>query len=510
MAERIAAQLTKLLGEDAVTSHHGSLSRERRLDAEERLKAGRLRALVATASLELGIDIGDVDLVIQVGATRSIATFLQRVGRSGHALAQDAQGPALPAHPRRAGRGGRAAALRARTASSTARPRRRAALDILAQQVVAACVPEEWRRGAQLLDDGTPGLALPRPRPAKTSTRWCASTAEGRRALLHRDGVQRPAARDQARAHGRAALRRRHPRHRGLPGAPGAGGHAGGHGQRGLGHRVQRRRHLPARQHVVADPARRDRESCAWPTPRASRRRLPFWLGEAPGRTRELAAEIAVLREEAAETTTRPRRSSRPRADPLCPRAPRSRSPSTSRPDARRWAPSPRSSGWCWSASSTRAAACSSWCTRPSGRRSTAPGAWPCARSSASASGSSCRRPPTKKRSCSRLGPQHSFELERGLRVPAAGHGARDVLIQALLAAPMFETRWRWNAQRSLLLERSRNGKKVPAALLRMRADDLLARRLPAGAGLPGDAARRPHRSARWTTRSCARRSRTA
>src|SRR5207245_784645 len=80
MAERIAAQLTKLLGEDAVTSHHGSLARERRLDAEQRLKAGQLRALVATASLELGIDIGDVDLVVQVGATRSISTLLQRDG----------------------------------------------------------------------------------------------------------------------------------------------------------------------------------------------------------------------------------------------------------------------------------------------------------------------------------------------------------------------------------------------------------------------------------------------
>ena len=96
MAERIAAQLTRLLGEDAVTSHHGSLSKARRLDAEQRLKAGKLRALVATASLELGIDVGDVDLAIQVGATRSIATFLQRVGRAGHVLRKVPKGRLFP------------------------------------------------------------------------------------------------------------------------------------------------------------------------------------------------------------------------------------------------------------------------------------------------------------------------------------------------------------------------------------------------------------------------------
>ena len=96
MAERIAAQLTRLLGEDAVTSHHGSLSKARRLDAEQRLKAGTLRALVATASLELGIDVGDVDLAIQVGATRSIATFLQRVGRAGHVLRKVPKGRLFP------------------------------------------------------------------------------------------------------------------------------------------------------------------------------------------------------------------------------------------------------------------------------------------------------------------------------------------------------------------------------------------------------------------------------
>src|SRR6185295_5934013 len=84
------------LGEDAVTAHHGSLSKEKRLDAEHRLKTGGLRALVATASLELGIDIGHVDLVCQVGSPHRIATLLQRVGRSGHTINGTPKGRLLP------------------------------------------------------------------------------------------------------------------------------------------------------------------------------------------------------------------------------------------------------------------------------------------------------------------------------------------------------------------------------------------------------------------------------
>ena len=93
LAERLARHLSERLGDDAVTAHHGSLSKEKRLDAETRLKSGRLKALVATASLELGIDIGHVDLVCQIGSPHRIATLLQRVGRSGHRL---------PARPRAA------------------------------------------------------------------------------------------------------------------------------------------------------------------------------------------------------------------------------------------------------------------------------------------------------------------------------------------------------------------------------------------------------------------------
>jgi ATP-dependent Lhr-like helicase len=96
MAERVARQLSDRLGAQAVTAHHGSLAKEQRLAAEQRLKRGELKALVATASLELGIDIGDVDLVCQIGSPRSIASFLQRVGRSGHAVDGTPKGRLFP------------------------------------------------------------------------------------------------------------------------------------------------------------------------------------------------------------------------------------------------------------------------------------------------------------------------------------------------------------------------------------------------------------------------------
>ncbi|MGD8593165.1 MAG: DEAD/DEAH box helicase, partial [Gammaproteobacteria bacterium] len=96
LAERAAHHLAESIGEEYVTAHHGSLAKEHRLNAEQRLKAGKLKALVATASLELGIDIGEIDLVCQLGSPRAIAAFLQRVGRSGHAVGATPKGRLFP------------------------------------------------------------------------------------------------------------------------------------------------------------------------------------------------------------------------------------------------------------------------------------------------------------------------------------------------------------------------------------------------------------------------------
>src|SRR5262249_18925745 len=186
MAERVAAQLTRLLGEDSVASHHGSLARERRLDAEERLKKGELRAIVATASLELGIDIGDVDLVVQVGATRSIATFLQRVGRSGHALRKVPKGRLFPLTLDELVEA--AALLRATGQGVLDRtPAAPRAPDILAQQGGAARVAPPWPLDALL---GRARRSWPyRDLGREELDQVVAVHGQGRRALLHRDAV---------------------------------------------------------------------------------------------------------------------------------------------------------------------------------------------------------------------------------------------------------------------------------------------------------------------------------
>src|SRR6266481_4008212 len=143
MAERVARHLGERLGDENVTAHHGSLARELRLAAEQRLKSGELSALVATASLELGIDVGAVDLVIQIGSTRAISTLLQRTGRSNHTVSGFPKGRVFPlSRDELVECAALLDAVRRGELDHLEIPEQ--PLDILAQQIVAAVAAEEW------------------------------------------------------------------------------------------------------------------------------------------------------------------------------------------------------------------------------------------------------------------------------------------------------------------------------------------------------------------------------
>jgi ATP-dependent Lhr-like helicase len=146
LAERLAARLNELAGEDLVRAHHGSIAREQRLEIEDRLKRGTLRAIVATSSLELGIDMGAVDLVIQVESPGSVSRGLQRIGRAGHRVGEPSRGKVFPKY-----RGDLLEAavvvqrMREGLIEETRYPRN--PLDVLAQQIVAMCAMDGWTVG---------------------------------------------------------------------------------------------------------------------------------------------------------------------------------------------------------------------------------------------------------------------------------------------------------------------------------------------------------------------------
>ncbi len=264
MAERLARHLSDRLGDDVVTAHHGSLSKDKRLDAETRLKSGQLKALVATASLELGIDIGHVDLVCQIGSPHRIATLLQRVGRSGHTIAGTPKGRVFPVS--RDDLVECAALLRSiRSGLLDAIVSHDAPLDVLAQQIVAESACREYLGGRSLCArDARVAVSAPRTRDLRQR-----AAHDGRR-LCHpprpprRPGAPRRGQRDGPGTPWREAprpdVRRRHPGGRRLSRRPRSGRHVHRHAQRGFRDREHRRRRLSARQRVVAHPAGRRRQ----------------------------------------------------------------------------------------------------------------------------------------------------------------------------------------------------------------------------------------------------------
>src|SRR5262245_39882034 len=304
LAERLAHLLAERVGSDRVAAHHGSLSKDRRLRLESRLRAGDLKALVATASLELGIDIGPVELVCQIGSPRSLATFLQRVGRSGHARGATPKGRLYPTT--RDELVECAAILRAVRAGKLDRVTPPAApLDILAQQIVAACAAEPWREDDlyALVRRATPyaGLARTDFDDVVEMLAEGIQTGRGRRgAYLHRDRVNsvlrgRRAARIVAITSGGAIPETADYRVVADPDDTMVGtvnedwaieSMAGDIFL--LGSTSWRiRRVEPGTVRVVDAKG-------APPT-------VPFWLGEAPARTAELSAEVSDLRARVAE-----------------------------------------------------------------------------------------------------------------------------------------------------------------------------------------------------------------
>ena len=476
LAERITARLTDVLGEDKVTCHHSSLSKERRLDAEHRLKSGTLRALVATASLELGIDIGEVDLVVQVGATRSIATFLQRVGRSGHAVRRIPKGRLFPLTIDELVEA--AALLRAAKRGELDRtPQPRAPLDILAQQIVAACV----EAGEQGWVETTLFEAFKRAWPYRDLNREAfdaviALHIDGRHGLLHRDGVG-----------GRIMARKRAR----ITAITGGGAIPDVADYRVLQHPeglfVGTLNEDFAVESNVGDIFQLGNTS--WRILKVERGvvrvadaqgqppSIPFWLGEGPSRTQELSAGIGELREDC--------------GNPLVLQSEIGLSAEAALQIAEYINDGRRVLG---TVPTQRRVVLERFFDESGGMQMVlhAPfggkinRAWGLAlrKRFCRGFGFELQAAANEEAIVISLGLQHSFPLEDVFDY-LHPNNVKEVLTQAVLDQPMFESRWRWNATRSLLLPRSQNGKPVPPQILRMRAGDLLAQAFPAAVACP-------------------------
>ncbi|HEX4600192.1 MAG TPA: DEAD/DEAH box helicase, partial [Gemmatimonadales bacterium] len=483
LAERLALHLSERLGADQVTSHHGSLSKEKRLDAETRLKDGKLKALVATASLELGIDIGSVDLVCQIGSTHSIATLLQRVGRSGHHLRAIPKGRLFPlSRDELLECAALVRAARERLLDRLVIPEH--PLDILAQQIVAAVASDEWEEGAlyELMRAAYPYRALAR-RDFDDVVQMLAegfTTRRGRRgAYLHYDGVNR---RLRARRGARLA-------------ALTSGGAIPDIGDYRvmleptdtfvgtlnedfaiesspgdvfqLGNTSYLIRKVESGQVRVVD---------AQGQPPS----IPFWLGEAPGRTPELSEQVSRLRQDIADRLSDP-----PGAITWLVGA----IPGLPEPGARQLVEYLDASKQILGVIPTQqtlvlerffdeAGGMQLVLHAPFGSRINR--AWGLAlrKRFCRSFNFELQAAATEDAIVLSLGAQHSFPLDDVFQYlqPAT---AEQLLVQAMLVAPMFGSRWRWNATRALAVLRARGGKKVPTPLQRMDAEDLIAAVFP-------------------------------
>jgi ATP-dependent Lhr-like helicase len=485
MAERVARELSERLGDGVVTAHHGSMARDQRLLAEQRLKHGKLKALVATASLELGIDIGDVNLVCQLGSPRSIATFLQRVGRSGHAVTGTPKGRLFPlSRDDLVECAALLDSVRRGELDRIAVPSQ--PLDVLAQQIVAEVAAQDWPETAlyRTVRRAWPFRDLARS-DFDAVVQMLAdgfATRRGRRgALIHRDAV--------------------HQMLRGRRGARTTALTSGGTIPDTADYQVL----LEPDNHIIGsvneDFAVESMAGDIFQLGNASYRilrvergtvrvedaqgqppNIPFWLGEAPGRSNELSASVSRLRAEIGQ---------RLRSDP-------------SGNSARSWlidlagmaAPAAEqlidylaagaAAFGCLPTQDTivlerffdEAGGMQLVIHAPFGSRINR--AWGLALRKRF-----CRKfnfelqaAATEDNIVLSLTTAHSFELPEVARY-LHSKSVRSLLIQAMLDAPMFTTRWRWVAGVALALPRFQAGRKVPPQFRRMQAEDLIAAVFP-------------------------------
>lgn len=500
LAERVAHHLAERLGNDAVATHHGSLSRKLRLAAEKKLKAGEIQVLVATASLELGIDIGSVDLVCQIGSTRSISVAWQRIGRAGHWHGAIPKGRIFATtRDELVESAALVHAMRHGHLDSIAIPQ--APLDVLSQQIVAMCACEEWGE-----DDlfGAVRRAFPyRDLPRADFDSVIEMLSEGINARRGRYGAYLLRDRVNKRLHGRRGAR--------LAAITSGGA-------------------IPdnALYSVIAEPdgtsvGTVDEDfaveslsgdimllgNTSWRIRRVQNGRvlvedahgaaptIPFWRGEAPARTAELSEQVAEVRGKVDELSRDLKPGMGVRVSPeagaaldwlqtecgldksgaeqllehiITGRAVLGVVPTQSAIVAERFF--------------DESGGMQLVIHAPFGGRVNK--AWGLA---------------LRKRFCRSfnlelqaaatddginisLAEQHSFPLADVFRFLHPSSVA-EVLEQAVLASPIFTARWRWDASRALILQRFHGGKKVAPQIQRMRADDLLASVFPDAAACP-------------------------
>src|SRR5271157_2701292 len=490
LAERVTHHLCDRLGNDKVMSHHGSLSAKLRLEAEHRLKRGELKALVATASLELGIDIGSVDLVCQLGPARSIATFLQRVGRAEHRRGGMSKGRLFPLSRDELVEGiATLRSIRNQELDSLEIPQK--PLDLLAQQIVACAACEEWEEH-KLLDlvrSAYPYRNLTREE-FDDVLRMLAdgfSTRRGRRAaLIHHDAVNhrlraRRGARLVALTSGGAIPDNADYRVLLEPGENFIGTVNEDFAVESMAGDIFQLGNASWRILRINSGAVRVEDAHGQPPG------IPFWLGEAPGRTAELSHAISEFRVDVEKKLEEAFEQNKPVQDAIADwlKAEPGLSDSGARQLADYFAATYRILGVIPSQHKLvlerffdESGGMQLVIHAPFGIRLNR--AWGLA---------------LRKRFCRSfnfelqaaasddaivlsLGSQHSFPLDEVFAY-LNSKTVRELLVQALLDAPMFAIRWRWNATRALALPRQQGGQKVPAPLQRMKSENLLAAIFP-------------------------------